>query len=97
MVKDPSLIGQDGHVNLFVAEEYDHQEKEKQGRDGNRENIYLKRTSNLGELFETNSKPWYTNKNKQRSKYEEVCKKEEEDHVSKHEAKTMLRIGKSIC
>lgn len=91
MLKDPTLTGQDGHLNLFLTEEYENREKDRMSKN-QIENMYLKRTSNLGELFDKESNPWYSNKNKQISKLEEVAVKET-PKVNHYETKHMLRIG----
>jgi hypothetical protein len=92
MLKDPKMTGQDGHLNLFLAEEYEMHEKEKSK--GDDKNMYLKRTANLGEFFENNSKPWYINKNKQLKRYEDIRKEEEKDYINKNQTKAMLRIAR---
>jgi len=90
MLKDPSFQGEDGHLNLFMTEEYESTEKEKLGGE---KMAYLKRTTNLGEFFESDARPWYTNKNKKNSKYGEA-NKDSDGLISKKEAKSMLRYGK---
>ena len=94
------MIGEDGHFNLFINEEFEMREKEKlndkEGIEG--KNVFLKRTSNLGELFDKEERPWYGSKNRQMSKYEEALenqdsKKTKEDREKK-DVKIMLKIGK---
>ena len=94
MLKDTSMTGNDGHFNLFLREEYENHEKDKQMASTNKNNPFLKRTSNLGELFDNNSNPWYSNKNKQLSKYEKA-EGADKPELSRYEAKNMLRIGKT--
>lgn len=100
MLEDPSMVGNDGHFNLFINEEFEAKEKDRINTDlaNNRTkeaNIYLKRTANLGEFFDTNSKPWYSNRNKQLSKFEETCV-QGDAFAGKREVQTMLKIGTAL-
>ena len=92
MLKDPSLTAENGHVNLFMAEEFEFNEKEKLSKKD--QNLaYLTKTANLGEMFHKDNLPWYNNKNKQLSKFEKV-QTNERDQRKQRETKHMLRIGK---
>ena len=57
---------------------------------------YLTKTANLGELFNKNNGPWYSNKNKQLTKFQEINHGKESNPRDYRETKNMLRIGKCL-
>lgn len=95
MISDKNMVGRDGHFNLFVKEEFEMEEKDREITHKDRNNPFLKRTSNLGELFEPHSNPWYSNKNKQMSKFQKTDAKEVHK-LSRYEAKYALNVGKFL-